>query len=362
MMSVTTKIDQSLALLTMSASLEAYNAYNPLDRPSCCLDPKCVTPPLGYDLVDCWTGVDTVFANNLVECFGVVFRSQSEPYSYIFAFRGTDSIFDAIDDLDFWYQAPFSPYYGWSDPVPSRPLVSSGFWDIYRTSIPGTPGTRARPSMQTQLFNLLEKYHGSINRLIITGHSLGAALCELFTLDLALSPYHGINYINYNYACPIVGDRAFAQLYNAQRQEQNPSTRTLRIQNTYDIIPCTPPSLPGLFSYQHAGTAYLLAFYNKNAGYIDPMAKYYDHQALNYQAVLTCAVQSPDGICVNDNLKVPTDAETLVSLKPDPTTLCQWWPMPTMTRRVPAGAALAPLQQPAVIAQPATAPIIPPPA
>ena len=30
-MSVTTKIDQSLALLTMSASLEAYNAYNPLE-------------------------------------------------------------------------------------------------------------------------------------------------------------------------------------------------------------------------------------------------------------------------------------------------------------------------------------------
>lgn len=104
-----------------------------------------------------------------------------------------------------------------------------------------------------------------------------------------------------------------------------------------------------------------LAFYNKNAGYVDPMAKYYDHQALNYQAVLTCAFQSSDGICLNDN-KVPTDAETLVSLKPDPTTLCQWWPTPTMTRRVPAGAVLAPLQQSAVTAQPATAPITSPPA
>jgi len=111
-MSVTTKIDQSLALLTMSASLEAYNAYNPSDVPTCCLDPKCVTAPPGYDVVDCWTGVDTFFTDNLVECFGVVFRSRSEPYSYIFAFRGTYSIFDAIDDLDFWYQVPFSPYYG----------------------------------------------------------------------------------------------------------------------------------------------------------------------------------------------------------------------------------------------------------
>jgi hypothetical protein len=65
---------------------------------------------------------------------------------------------------------------------------------------------------------------------------------------------------------------------------------------------------------------------NKNAGWLDPLAKFYDHQALNYQAVLACAFASSFGTCINDNPAVPTDAETVVSLKPDPSTLCWFWP------------------------------------
>ena len=44
--------------------------------------------------------------------------------------------------------------------------------------------------MQQQLFTLLGEYEASdkpIAQLFITGHSLGSALSELFTLDLALS-------------------------------------------------------------------------------------------------------------------------------------------------------------------------------
>jgi hypothetical protein len=50
----------------------------------------------------------------------------------------------------------------------------------------------------------------------------------------------------------------------------------------------------------------------------------YAHQALNYQAVLACAFASQGGVCINDNLLVPSDGETLVSLQPDPSTLCSW--------------------------------------
>jgi len=143
--------------------------------------------------------------------------------------------------------------------------------------------------------------------------------------------------VNYNYACPRVGNSAFAQLYNSQPREQDPATRTLRIQNTYDLVPCAPPEL---LDYQHVGDAYLIAFYNKDAGWVDPLAKYYDHQALNYQAVLACAFQSPQGICINNNLQVRTSAETLVSLKPDPSTLC--WFVSAAPARVPATAAAEP--------------------
>ncbi len=312
-MSVTTSIDASIALLLIDASIESYYALDPHDPAHC--NPHMVTPPTGYDLVDCWTGVDSVFSTfSQVECFGVVFRSQSAPYSYVFSFRGTYSMLDALDDLEFWEKEHFVPL---RVPSPAADAnVAAGFWSIYSGTVAGTQ------SMQEQLFGLLDKYQASaepIHRLFVTGHSLGAALCELFTLDLALSPYQDIPYSNYNYACPQVGDAAFAQLYNSQPREQDPATRTLRIQNTYDIVPCTPPTE---FGYQHVGDAYLVAFYNKDAGWLDPLAKLYDHQALNYQAVLACAFSSPGGVCNNDNLAVPTDAETLVSLEPDPSALC----------------------------------------
>lgn len=327
-MSVTTTIDPPLALLMVDASIESYYALDAHDPARC--NPQGVTPPPGYDLVDCWTGIDTVFGTyNQVECFGVVFRSQGAPYTYIFSFRGTYSMLDALDDAEFWTQEVFVPFRA---PAPSPDAgVARGFWSIYTTSLTGTP------SMQDQLFVLLDKYHASaqpIHRLLITGHSLGAALCELFTLDLALSPYHDIAYSNYNYAGPRVGDAGFTQLYNTQPREQNPATRTLRIQNTYDIVPCSPPAL---FNYQHVGDAYLVAFYNKSAGWLDPLAKLYDHQALNYQAVLACAFASPDGICINDNLAVPTDAETVVSLKPDASTLCWFWSATQAPGSLPAG-------------------------
>ncbi|MGH3768715.1 MAG: lipase family protein [Pseudonocardiaceae bacterium] len=317
-MTVTTNIDPSLASLLVDASIEAYYAFDSHAPAQC--NPTKVTPPTGYDLVDCWTGIDTVFSVlDQVECFGVVFRSQAAPYTYIFSFRGTYSLLDALEDAGFWEQEYFVPFQ--ASPSPDA-QVASGFWNIYTTAMSGTP------SMQQQLFALLEKYRASaqpINQLLITGHSLGAALCELFTLDLALSNYSGIAYTNYNYACPLVGNPAFAQLYDSQPRENNPATQTLRIQNTYDIVPCSPPNLPLFPVYQHVGAAYLVAFYNKDAGWLDPYAKLYDHQALNYQAVLACAFASPGGVCLNDNLFVPSDGETLVSLQPDPSTLCSFF-------------------------------------
>ena len=98
------------------------------------------------------------------------------------------------------------------------------------------------------------------------------------------------------------------------------ATQTLRIQNTYDRVPCSPPDIiPGCV-YQHVGAAYLIAFYNTD--WVTPYALLYNHQALNYQAVLACAFTSHGGVCLNDNLPVPSDGETLVSIQPDPSTLC----------------------------------------
>lgn len=308
-MSIRTEIDPVLGPLLIEAGIQAYYAYDVHDPAQC--STTGVTVPAGYELVDCWTGVDTVFGlYDQVECFGVVFRSQAPPYTYVFAFRGTYSMLDVVEDAAFWQQDAFTPVDGGSV---GDAKVASGFWSIYTTSL------RSAASMQSQLFALLDTYQASaqpVDRLLLTGHSLGAALSELFTLDVALSPYQHIPCLNYNFAGPRVGNPAFAALYGER------ASPTLRVQNTYDIVPCAPPEL---FGYQHVGDAYLLAFYNADSGWLDPYAKFYDHQALNYQAVLACAFASPDGACINDALDVPTDAETLVSLRPDPTTVCSFW-------------------------------------
>jgi triacylglycerol lipase len=303
-------IDRELAILTVNASIEAYYAYDDHDPPSCRL--AGVTAPDGYDVVGCWSGVDPAFSwFTQVECFGVVFRSQATPSAYVFAFRGTYTMFDAFEDAAFWHQDPFVPHTGGL--LRPSPKVASGFWSIYASSYGSTP------SMQSQLFTLLDRFQSSdtpIDRLIVTGHSLGAALSQLFSLDLALSRYGDIATVNYNYAGPRVGDPAFAAVYDER------AGPTVRVQNSYDLVPCGPPESWG---YQHAGQQYLLAFYNRDAGWLDPRAKYYDHQALNYQAVLACAFASTDGVCVNDDLPVPTEAETLVSVRPDPATVCSLW-------------------------------------
>lgn len=306
-MAVTTHIDPVLGPLLIDASIQAYNAYDSANPGVCARGG--VTPPQGYGLVGCFTGVDAVLGAGFPECFGVVFRSNSAPYTYVFAFRGTYTMLDALEDAAFWEWTTFVPIGG--KPPSMDGKVADGFWSIYTDTV------RDKPSMQQQVFALLDQYQGSaepVSQLLITGHSLGGALSTLFALDVALSPHAAIPSTHINYASPQVGDPPFAALYDGQ------IANTVRVQNTYDIVPCGPSELLG---YQHVGEAFLLAFYTNS--WIDPFGKYHDHQALNYQAVLNCAVRSSEQVCLDNSLSVPTDNETLTSIKPDPSTLCTWW-------------------------------------
>ncbi len=298
-MTVTTQIDQQRALLLADASLQAYNPF----------DGNKVAPPQGYDFIDTFTGTDYIFSHHTEE-FGVVFRSQASPYNYIFAFRGTDSIWDGLEDL-YAFTTSFVP---WGAGSPVDATVASGFWSIYTSS------TQTAPSMQNQLFALIEKYQISgkpVSSMYVTGHSLGGALSELFTLDLALSTYGGIWAANYNYASPMVGEKNWVSLYESQPPQQSADTSTLRVQNTYDVVPCLPGDILGLIDYQHVGAAYLIAFYGEGLEYFNPLAR---HSMLGYQAVLECAFSSPGGVCIKDGIEA--GSYTIDSIKPNPNTLC----------------------------------------
>ena len=308
----TSEIDRDKSLLLVDASIQAYNALNKENPTEC--NAKNVTPPKGYELVDSWTGVDAVF-NELkkVECYGVVFRTQQAPYTYIFAFRGTDSIEDLCDDFGFDH-TPFKfTAYKKDVFVPSDVAVESGFYHIYSDSDGDTA------SMQNQLFALVDKYQASekpIDQLYITGHSLGCTLSTLFTLDLALSRPE-IQSSNYNYASPRVGNQAFVTFYEQQPSQQDPETRTVRIQNVYDKVPCTPLEDQG---YRHLPYAYLISFYRDNlTGKFDIVD---NHSVQNYQTVLACALNSATGLC--EKVFEYDQGKKMIAVQPDRTTICKY--------------------------------------
>ena len=303
-------IDTSKVLLLVEASIQAYNAFDK-KNPTVCNSAK-VIPPDKYDFVECWTGVDAVFnEDKSVETYGVIFRSQQAPYTYIFAFRGTDSTKDLIDDFGF-DQTTFVPHNSEAE-IPSDLRVEDGFYRIYVDSDGDTQ------SMQNQLFQLIKKYQASdkkIQELLITGHSLGCTMATLFTLDLALSGL-GINALNYNFASPRVGNSTFVDFYEKQTLQQKTSIPTVRFQNVYDKVPCVPLEVQG---YQHLPNAYLIAFYRDNiTGKFDIVD---NHSVQNYKTVLACAFQH-GGVCTEtfeyDNGK------KIKSVKPEPDKVCTYW-------------------------------------
>lgn len=295
----------------MSASLQAYNAFDDAN-PTVCNKNRIINPT-GFEFLTCWTGIDSVFHDDPTEeVFGVVFRSLNAPYTYILAFRGTASLLDAIDDLGI-EKSGFKPF-DHNKHVDKGVLVEDGFNDIY------TESTATVASMQTQVFGLLDNYQSSnkpINELWITGHSLGSALSTLFSLDVGLSRPK-IRATNMNFACPRTGNQAFVDLFENTLKPHN----TLRVQNTYDKVPCAPFELMG---YAHTPWALLLAFYEKGFDEINWVAR---HSALNYQAVITCAETSSNGTCLNKDLKVnhpngnQTSVQTIESIQPNEHTVC----------------------------------------
>jgi hypothetical protein len=310
------KTDTQKVLLLIEASLQAYNSFNKKQPTTCQKDSIC-PPSNDYKFIECWSGIDSLFNHDKTpEIYGVVFRSHAAPYKYIFAFRGTASIFDIIDDLGV-EPATFKAY-DKNIIIPKDVEVESGFFDIY------TEYSKDTQAMQKQLFALIDKYQSSdapIDELYITGHSLGSSISEIFTLDVALSRPE-IKASNINFACPRTGNKQFVQFYDSQKAQKNKQTQTLRVQNTYDKVPCVPMENLG---YQHTNYALLIAFYRDDlVGPLDLLAA---HSALNYQAVLKCAASGNDGHCDNHKLKVPGNGKHyyVTSKLADKKTVCSYW-------------------------------------
>lgn len=142
----------------------------------------------------------------------------------IATFRGTQSVDDWLRSLDFTLAA--------YQPVPNVGMVHAGFQLCYMT-------------IRSSLLVLLAEVAPTCRRLILTGHSLGAALSELAAPDVL----HNLNARwqpeVQNFAGPRVGQGDFANVFDAQIDV------CFRVVNIWDLVPNVPPPL----IFEHVGLA-----------------------------------------------------------------------------------------------------------
>ena len=150
--------------------------------------------------------------------FGVAYGNNA-----VIAFRGSEetSIADWITDLKFIKQE--YPYAGTET---KNIKVHHGFMEAYRS---------IRDAVLKEAKSIKHK------RIIITGHSLGAALAMLSALDINHN-VPGKEIVCYTFGAPKVGNKEFVSSYNKN------IPNTFRIVNAGDYIADLPPG-----SFEHCG-------------------------------------------------------------------------------------------------------------
>ncbi|MEL6698632.1 MAG: lipase family protein [Bacteroidota bacterium] len=231
--------------------------------------------PTGYKPIAKFTGWDRFFFFfGEEESFGIIFQSLSDPQTLLVAVRGTQSKLDIYEDL--WAnKVNFQPFHS-SQNFPKDVGVASGFNSIYTET-----GNNMTASMQQQIMEKISSMKG-IKKVIVTGHSLGGALCSLLALDLAVS-LPTLEVVNYTFASPRVGGSVWKSTYETQYKLE---PKTYRIANYKDFVPSLPPKILG---YQHVGMTFLVNFFVKNHYIPHPFCR---HSLSNYQTVLQKAVDA----------------------------------------------------------------------
>lgn len=138
---------------------------------------------------------------------------ESEQSIFV-SFRGSTSVEDWINNL----QATKVDY-----PHCEGCEVHKGFYNAEQSAI---------GDVRSEVQSLLSKYPSF--GVVVTGHSLGAAMALLTSLDLLSDGVSGLRM--FNYGCPFVGNSAFSD-YAAQR-----ITDLNRVTHLKDIVPHIPPS------------------------------------------------------------------------------------------------------------------------
>jgi triacylglycerol lipase len=181
-----------------------------------------------------------IYEENSNILYGVVFLDTNDDVWIVF--RGSQTKNEWQDDFKFQQES----YLDTNSSIQSQthflqnnqtqsPSIHKGFLDFYNI-------------FRQQIIDL------NINKskkIIICGHSLGAAIATLNGIDMKQQGYN--NTVVYNFASPRIGDQVFADLVNSQ-------LKVFRVVNECDIIPTLPLAVtPNItsnnfpFIYVHCG-------------------------------------------------------------------------------------------------------------
>jgi Lipase (class 3) len=241
-------------------------AYNMFRKPG--TDPLRPEPrdiPDGYEL-GAWIHMSDFLLNlEQPEFYGIVAHRIDDRGSRVIAIRGTEGTREWFDDAAA-LPVPFHQ-------VPGVGRVAEGFDRIYKTlkvvKRP-LPEERALAAPAPETFEgsfaeqldqlarvreasgprrpMLEGRERPARPTIVTGHSLGAALCTLFTMENADKRKFDIT-TQCTFASPRAGNKEFVRHFNLL-----PIT-SWRVVNTPDLVPKLPPHIPVLLDYDHVDAA-----------------------------------------------------------------------------------------------------------
>ncbi|ACE85646.1 lipase family protein [Cellvibrio japonicus] len=271
-------LDPDIAVLLGAASRAAYDDYANRNNPA--YTPAAIPFPIGtFNFVQRFTGFDDVaWGLGDEERYGVIFQWSEQADVYVFAFRGTSSVYDMLLDLESAAPAVFVPYKNPGN-FPDDVHVADGFNKVYATK-----NDTMTASMQAQLFEIIQTLPTPPGQILITGHSLGAALATLFTMDVAVSR-PDIAVANINFASPRVGQSKWQSTYD---QTYGLLNRTICVRNSFDLVPKVPPqNWP--FDFQDVGQVFPVAF-NVTGIHVDlPALVLAWHALSNYMYVVSRA-------------------------------------------------------------------------
>ena len=186
---------------------------------------------------DCYTCDESVSLFRIIEQHGEKAIIGLYENTMIVSFRGSSNILNWIDNVQFSLSCPYNN--------PSI-CVETGFYKVFEYM---------KNDIYEALYSLIRTHGLKSPKLLIGGHSLGAAVATLMTYDILntmeameLTQELNVRYIELvTFGSPRVGNEAF--VYDFMETTKNPHLRTFeRVTHAYDIVPHLPQQFLG---YDH---------------------------------------------------------------------------------------------------------------